>query len=270
LYLGRLGIRDLADMMARARSEALASLDIDPGEATAHAVLGAIAASYEYDWDKAGARFQSAMASTVVEPAVDDLFALCYLVPLGRFETAKRHIEQAIARDPLNLLWRERRLTILASSGRYEEAIGEARKVLEFNSNSFLAHFTIAGSYLTLGNLRDARSTAEEAYRLAPWHPAAAGLFAGLLERAGDHERAAPLVASIEKANRPIAMLNYYVASGHVDAAVDCFVEALEQRELIASQLVRADFLKPLHSSPRWAVVLKTMNLDADRQPLMP
>ena len=261
LYLGRLGIRQLPLMMAKARVEAMKALELQASEATAHAVLGAIAGSYEYDWAKAGEHFQIATAAKPVEPAVHDLFVLSYLEPLGRFDSAVQQVEQAIVRDPLNLLWRERRLNVIASSGMYQEAIAEARTVLEFDEKSFLSHFVIASSYLAMGDLQSAHAAAEEAYRLAPWHVSAGGLLAGVLEKVGDYARAASIVASLTRTKSMVGLLNYHLARLDVDGAIDAFLHAIEERQPIVSQLVRSDFVKPLHSSARWAQIMKMMNL---------
>jgi eukaryotic-like serine/threonine-protein kinase len=259
--LGRLSVRPLDEMMTRARAEALKALELQGSDLSAHAVLGAIAGLYEYDWDQAKERFQLAMAAEPVEPAVRELFTLSYLLPLGEFEAARRQQEKAIAQDPLNLLWRERLLTVAVLSGMYEQAISDAQKVLDFDDRSYLAHFTTAQSHLALGRLRDARAAADEAYRLAPWNPSALGLLAGVLQKAGEEERAATLIDGIRRMKSTIGMLSYYVASSQIDAAIESYREAVQQRQPIAAQMISAASLTPFRSHPRWRDVTRMMNL---------
>jgi tetratricopeptide (TPR) repeat protein len=256
-------LRPLPQMMTRARAEALKALELQDVDPSAHAVLGAIAGSYEYDWNQAKEQFRLAMAVEPVEPAIRELFTLSYLLPLGAFEAARQQQEKAIEQDPLNLLWRERLLTVVQLSGMYEQAISGAQKVLDFDDKSYLAHYTIAQSYLALGRLSDACIAAGKAYRLAPWNPSAMGLFAGLLETAGDRGNAAVLIDDIARVNSVVGMLAYYVASSQIDAAIESYREAIEQRHPFAAESIAAPFLAPFRSNPRWRDLTRMMNLPA-------
>ena len=76
------------EMMPLARAEARKALELFPSEPMAHAVLGAIAAVHDYDWKEAEEQFRLATASEPLPPDVHDMYAVCYLLPLGRFEEA--------------------------------------------------------------------------------------------------------------------------------------------------------------------------------------
>ena len=54
--LGMLGLRPLSEMVPFVRAEARKALELVPSDPVAHAVLGAIAASHDYDWKEAAAR----------------------------------------------------------------------------------------------------------------------------------------------------------------------------------------------------------------------
>ena len=104
-----------------------------------------------------------------------------YLLPLGRFEEAIEEQAKAIAHDPLNSIWRDRRAFTFLCAGMYETAIAEARKALELDDGTYVPHLVIALSYFFQGKLAQAREPAEEALRIAPWEPLVAGSQAGLL-----------------------------------------------------------------------------------------
>jgi serine/threonine-protein kinase len=262
-FLGRLGMRPLQEMVTRARTEALKAVGLEGSDPFAHAVLGAIAGSYEYDWSRAKEQFQLAMSAEPIEPAVRELFTLSYLLPLGEFEAARWQQEKAIAQDPLNLRWRERLVTVLFLSGMYEQAISEARKLLEFDNKSYLAHVAIARSHLGLGCLSDAHAAAEEAYRLAPWNPSALGLLAGILEKVGDCERAATLIDDVRRVNSVVGLVAYYLASSQIDGAIQSYCEAIKQRQPIAAESIAAPFWEPFRSNPLWRELMRMMNLPA-------
>jgi tetratricopeptide (TPR) repeat protein len=67
----------------------------------------------------------------------------------------------------------------VAPRGRYDGALAEARAALDLDDRYYGAHLVIAESYFFQGRPTEAREPAEEAFRLAPWDPVAAGFLAG-------------------------------------------------------------------------------------------
>jgi eukaryotic-like serine/threonine-protein kinase len=185
-FLGLLGLRPLTEIVQLARTEVRKALELFPCEHHACAVLGAIAASHDYDWKEADQQFALARASERIPPEVRDLYATFYLLPLGKFEAAIGQETEAIAQDPLNAFWRARRCVALVHAEMYERAIIEGRNALEYDDSDFLPHLVIATSHFFQGNFAQAREPAEEAFRRSPWSATAAGFLAGLLARTGE------------------------------------------------------------------------------------
>ena len=52
--------------------------------------------------------------------------------------------------------------------GQYEAAIAASKKALTRSPNSIAAHYGLAAIYATVGHEKEARSEAEEVYRLSP------------------------------------------------------------------------------------------------------
>jgi tetratricopeptide (TPR) repeat protein len=249
-------------MVLLARAEARKSQELLPSEPTAHAVLGVLAASHDYDWKEAEEQFRLAMASDAIPPDVHDLYASFYLLPLGRFEEALQERAKAIAQDPLNPGWHGSQALTLLFAEKYELAIVEARKVLELDAPTYVPHYVIALSYFCQGKLAEAREPAEEAFRQAPWHSAVIGFLAGLLVRAGEKDRAEELLATIRESNRGGMHLYHFVCS-EIDAAIDWYERDIELRSPDAMLSASAGIFKPLRASPRWSKLAKMMNLPA-------
>jgi tetratricopeptide (TPR) repeat protein len=247
-------------MVTSAREEARKALELFPSEPTSHAVLGAIAASYDYDWTEAAEQFRLAMASESLTSGVYDLYAVSYLSPLGRFQEAIEQQAKAIAQDPLNVFWRVRQCIPLLFAEMYDRAITEAQRVLEFENKSLLAHFVIAQAHFFEGRVAEARAPAEEAFRRAPWSASARGFLAGLLAQMGEQERAAKLIDTMRGASLP-GRIYYHFMRSEVDTALDCYERGIEQRQRFATEWICAGFLKPLRSSPRWPKLARMMNL---------
>ena len=266
-YLGRLyftlgfyGFCPSTEMVHLARAEARKALELLPSEPIAHALLGVVAASHDYDWQEAEERFTVARASELLPPYVHDMHAHFYLLPLGRFEEALQERARAIAQDPLNVLWRVHQAFTFLCAEMYDLAVVEARKALEIDDRIYLPHWVIALSYYFHGKLVDAQEPAEEAFRLAPWNPAIVGTLAGLLTRAREKDRAEKLLATVP-GTEPAGMYMYHLVCSEIDAAFDSYARGIEQRNLRAMVIASAGFLKPLRASPRWPKLARMMNL---------
>ena len=71
------------EAIPQVRSGALAALEIDPALAEPHALLGLVAAIYDYDWSEAAQQFRLAMSSEPVSPHVRWFYGQ-YLMQIGR------------------------------------------------------------------------------------------------------------------------------------------------------------------------------------------
>jgi len=260
LTLGFFGLRPTSEMTPLARAEAQKALELLPSEPMAHVVLGAIAAFHDYDWKQAEEQFGLAMASESPSPSVHATYAHYYLRPLGRFEEAIQEGAKAIAQDPLNARLRGPQLITLVCAEMYEPAIVEARKSLELDDRTPLPHEMIAVSYFLQGKLAEAREPAEEAFRIGPWNPVVVGFLAGLLARAGEKDRAEKLIATL-RGMIPEGMVFYHLVCSEIDAAIDWYERAIEQRQPMAAMFGSAGLFKPLRASPRWPKLARMMNL---------
>jgi TolB-like protein/predicted Ser/Thr protein kinase len=258
--LGGLGLRPMSEMVLLARAEARKALELLPSEPAAHLVLGAIAALHDYDWKEAEEQFKLVQASGTLAPEIHDMYALFYLLPLGRFEEAIRERSKAIEQDPLNSRWRARQAFTYLCADRYELAIPEARKALDLDDRSFWPHYVIAHSYCLQGKLAEALGPAEEAVRIAPWQQGASGILAGLLAQTGEKERADELLVSVRRMT-PGGMIMYHLVCSEINAAIDWYQRDIELRQPFAALLASAGFFKPMRASPRWPKLAKMMNL---------
>ncbi|MBP1610866.1 MAG: serine/threonine protein kinase, partial [Acidobacteria bacterium] len=82
--------------MPMAREKAQKALEIDPSLPEAHAMLGSVAALYDYDWKEAELHFRLAMAHEPIPPLVRIWYGYFYLQPIGRREEAIQQQERGI------------------------------------------------------------------------------------------------------------------------------------------------------------------------------
>jgi TolB-like protein/Flp pilus assembly protein TadD len=264
-FEAHLGLRPAHEMVPLVRSEARKMLELWPSEPRAHALLGAVAARYDYDWNAAREHFRQAMVSEPVPSEVRAIHAVNYLAPLGRLREAVQAIRLALEKDPLSATLRGTLSLFLTSAEMPDDAATEARAILEIDEHSWFAHFALSQSQLLRGELADALHSAEQAHRLAPWNGWVIGYLAGMLARTGARGRADTLLAHLQegplKDRAAFGMVLYHMVCSDIDAAADWCQKGIERREILLTTIGWHPLLKPLRASPRWPALATMMNL---------
>jgi len=113
-----MGAMPAAEALQMVRSQAQKALELDPSLPEGHAMLGVVAAGFEYDWKSAEAHFRVATARNPVPVNVRLPYALGYFLRMGRPAEAIQQIELGLREDPLNLLLRLNLIVTEGSAGR--------------------------------------------------------------------------------------------------------------------------------------------------------
>jgi tetratricopeptide (TPR) repeat protein len=195
------GLLPAREAMPLVRGEARKALDIDPALPEGHAMLGLVAALYDYDWQEAARQFGLAMTGESVPSEVRRAYAFYYLLPTGRADEAAQEAARALQEDPLNLMGRLRFAQCLQAAGRDADATRELRKVLELDESLWFTHFILGLETLRDGRLAQALPHAEKAYAFAPWSPVAKGLLAAVCRTKGDMRRTEELLEELGLTN---------------------------------------------------------------------
>jgi len=253
------GLLPAHEGMPLVRACALKALDLDPLLPEAHAMMGVVAAVYDYDWKNAERLFRLAMGRDPVPPEVHQWYGHFYLAPMGRPEDAVEELERALQEDPLNLMFHLILANCLRVAGRYEDESKELRRVLELDVNSS-AYMMLAQNYAFRGMLTEALPLAEKGYSLAPWNRWAIAIFAAVLRRTGDTSRAEEVLQKLRDAPEsygvPRALCIFHLCCGEIEQAADWAEKSVEQRDSFSPGLLAA-----CRSSPRWPALAKMMNL---------
>jgi tetratricopeptide (TPR) repeat protein len=245
--------------MPLVRREAAKALEIDPSLPEGHALLGMVAALYDYDWTRAADHFTLAIASDSVPCTVRQQYGLYYLLPVGRYAEAAEQCAHALREDPLDLMGRLRYAQCLRASGRIADAKREQRHALELDANLWFSHFLVGLDHLIDGERRDALEHVERSYALAPWNPSAAGLYAAVLKMAGEADRAREVLAPLqdEASPAPLGVAIYHLLCSDIDACADWTERAIMDRHpAIFYFLAHARALRQSHRWPRLATLL--------------
>jgi serine/threonine-protein kinase len=264
--LANYGLLRADEAMPLVRDEARKALEADPSLPDGHAMLGLVAAMYDYDWDEAARCFDLALACDPVPSRVRRYYALYYLLPIGRVDEAVDECARALREDPLDLLGRVRFAQCLEAAGRFDEASSELRRVLELDENLWFTHFILGLDQLRGGQRADAMSSAEKACAIAPWSPSAKGLLAAVSRLSGDARRSDALLEKLRSGpayGRPLALATYHLCCAEIDAAADCTERAIAERHPALFFFLRAHGHELLRSS-RWPALAKMLKLALD------
>jgi serine/threonine protein kinase/tetratricopeptide (TPR) repeat protein len=261
--LALLGLRPAHEAHPSARAACLKALAIDPSLADALAMLGWIAAAYDFDWKEAERLFRSALASNPISPMVHWL-AGHFLLSVGEHQPAIQEIERALEADPLNISYRRSLAFCLSGAGREADAAQQCRRNIEFDEGEYWSYFLLSLIQAQRGDLEEAVQLARKAYSLAPWLLPVVAILASVLMRAGEAREAATVLRKLgdgQAYGAPLAFVIFHLLCSQIDLAADWAEKAIEQRDAALTSYLQLPQLKELRRSSRWPALAKMMNL---------
>jgi eukaryotic-like serine/threonine-protein kinase len=261
--LANYGLLTAHEAMPLVRAKAQRALEIDSSLPDAHAMLGVVAALYDYDWTEAERRFKLAMATDPIPAQVRRAYALYYLLPTGRFREAADECQHALKEDPVDLMGRLRLAQCLRAAGRIADSFRTLREVLELDENLWFTHFVLGVEHTLVGDFSEAMPHAERAHVLAPWSPVATAGFAAVLTLTGEVSRAEALLEGLKPGDAygaPLALGTFHLLCSEIDLAVEWAKRSIEQRHPAIFFFLNAHG-QTLRSSPSWPALADSMNL---------
>jgi serine/threonine-protein kinase len=246
-----------------ARAAAHKALQIDPTLPEAHALLGLLAAMYDFDWTAAERRFDFPMARqagfATFRPMYSWFQFLC-----GKVDQAITLARCGIEEDPLDVWPRMNLQAYLQSAGRSSDALEQLKKVLEIDEHQVVAMVAMAMIYADMGDLAQALTMARRANAVAPWYLDAVAVLAALLRRGGDGEASVPLeqlLGAAQASGDAPAHALFHLLCGDVDQGADWAETAIAERDISIAIYLRFVVSKDLRASPRWPKIAKKLNL---------
>jgi TolB-like protein/DNA-binding winged helix-turn-helix (wHTH) protein len=242
-----------------AREAVERALSLNPNLAVAHAQMGRMKQQAEYDWAGANASFQRAVALEPGNPEYVSLAALpaeCF----GRFDEALRLARRAVDLDPLNAgSWESLSDTELFM-GQLDQSEADSKKGLEVNPDVYSGPINLSQIYLLQGRAQDALPEIEHVH-LAPYRAHLYALTYYALGRKKESDAALRELTTKYHASNAFEIAETYAFRNQTDEAFEWLDRAYSQRDPSLMAIKVAPLLKNLHGSPRFAVLLKKLNL---------
>jgi serine/threonine-protein kinase len=258
---GMHGMQPMREVAPLVRAQAERALELDPSDPRPRFLLGAIALTHDYDWNAARDHFAASMHLPNVSSDARWIYGSLYLGALGRFEESTDQMRRAVEQDPLNATWRAIWAAHLIHSGRLADAIREALRATELEPQYFVAHQLLGEAYLAAGALREAIAAFDRAHRQAPWNAMPTGLLGAAVWMAGDHARAAGLLAEMQAPAPSWGRVWYHLYTGELDEAADWYERVIDERDPFALVYAASPQLAPLRAHGRWPAIARMLQL---------
>ena len=250
-----------SEPLPRARDSAYRALELEPCSPQAHALLGMIASTYDFNWQLVEREFRLALATEPVPPFVSDVYGAFYLLQIGRVEEGGLQIERALRCDPLNLMFRTQYGIFLLATEQDEHATALFLQVIESDPTYPLSCVWLSITYALRGQVAEARHYAERAHALVS-SPLFLGTLAGIARRQGDHARSDDLIRSLHDRDQPghsIGFALYHLMCLELELALQRFEEAIVRRD--GRAMLPVLFRRCCATHRRWAAAANAMNL---------
>jgi serine/threonine-protein kinase len=242
----------------KARAAAQKALEIDTTLAEAHAVLAMV--KWDYDWDFAGAEreFKKSLELNPNYASVHQWYAE-YLATMGRHEEAIAEAKLAREIDPLSLIINTVEGFILYLAREHDLAIEKLQKTLEMDSNFARAHLYLGQAYVEKKRYDEAIEEFQKAATLSGDSAETLALLAYANAMSGRKGEAQKIVS--ELSNRKSAP-PYWVALAHTalkekDQALVRLEDAYESRYLWLVFFNVDPKFDSLRSDPRFAELVR-------------
>jgi TolB-like protein/Tfp pilus assembly protein PilF len=244
----------------KARDAAHRALKLDSRLVEAHAVLGNVAMSYDWDFPAAEKEFKTALDLNPNYPTAHEWYAHLLMVE-GRFDEALTETRQALELDPATPLFHVVRAEILYHARRYDEAINESLSVVRSHPDFVLAYYWLGCAYREKKMYPEAIATFERARKMTgdwPFIVMASGHVQALAGNTLEARKALNTLTQMRQTRLvpdlyPAAI---YVGLGDKDQAFHYLGAAYRERVDRLIYLKVEPMADPLRSDPRFAQLL--------------
>jgi len=241
-----------------AREAAERALSLDPNLAEAHAQMGDIRDLVDFDWAGADAYYQRAVA---LEPGNAELLGVAsqQAVTLGRVDEGLRLIRRAIEVDPLNARLRVGLGQLEYWTGALDEAVADLKRGLELDPQA-PSHTFLAKIYTIQGRSQEALAETEQE-RISAWRLADQAIAYHSLGREKESDGALQELITKYNTLNAYQIAEVYAFRNQPDKAFEWLGRAYAQRDGGLAITNVDPLLKSLHKDPRYAALLKKLNL---------
>jgi eukaryotic-like serine/threonine-protein kinase len=249
----------------KARDAATKALELDDTLVEAHAALGEVKLSY--DWDFVGAERQLRRALEI-NPSNSNAHKVngLYLVSMARFDDALAEMKRAQELDPLSLELTIAIADVFYFERQYDQAIAQYQKALDIDLNSGLSYWAMGRTLTAKGKYNEAIPLLQKSIPLSGDSPDEPAELARTYALAGSRNEALAILNQLERLSErkhisPSVIAAIYGALGDKDQAFAWLNKAVAERDFILVLLKVEPMFDPLRDDPRFTALVKRVGL---------
>jgi TolB-like protein/lipoprotein NlpI len=248
------------DAKPKARSAAQRALELDSRLAEAHAVLGNVAMSYDWDLPTAEREFKTALDLNPNYSTTHEWYAHLLMVE-GRYDEALAESSHVLELDPDTLLFKAVRAEILYYARRYDEAVDEASGVLKLHPDFVLASYWMGCAYREKKMYPEAIDAFARARKMTGDYPFMVMAYGHAQAIAGNAVEARKALNTLTQMQHSRIVPDLYLAAIHVglgekDQAFRLLESAYQKRIDRLVYLKVEPMADPIRSDPRFTQLL--------------
>jgi len=267
-WLGFNGFIRPKDGFSAAVFSALRAIEIDPGLAQTHALLGMLRSQLDYNWAEVDREMALALELDPGSPVVRFRYAASGLLPHGRMDEAIAEVQRALESDPLSLFMRAWLAQYFILMRQYDRTIEECQKIISLDPGYFFSYLALGEVLCERGLYSDAISQLRKAASRSGNAPLVLGYLGMALARSGDFVSARSVLADLYDAASqlyipPTSLGTIHLGLGEIDKVFTCLERAIDDRDPIIIPIKTDPSLDPLRADPRFAALLRKMNLES-------
>lgn len=252
---------DYPEAVAQARRDAEKAIALDPTSAD-----GYRATAYIHDYADMNCREAETWLKKARELAPGDAVAVGrsaeLAMCLGHLEEAATLFQKEFEIDPLQVSEYKILGEVLLDLGRYEEAYAALRKSLDLNPNEGMVHETWGEVLLAQGHPQEALIEMQKERQLEWYRDLGLALAYHALGKRKESDLALARIVAQYSNYAAYQIAQAYAYRGEVDEAFKWLDRAYSQRDPGLHWFMTDLKLKSLRSDPRYALMLKKLNLN--------
>ena len=250
----------------KAMAAAKQALELDESLAEVHTSMAFILDKYEWNWPAAEMEFKKAIELNPNYANSYHWYALL-LGAMDRWVESAAEAKKALDLEPLSAQFRMVLGVTLYQMRLYDKAVEEFKRTIEIDPTFFPSHFFLGWwTYPEMGMFEQAFAEAQKAIELtkgASITKASLGYAYAMAGRAQEARKILSELAEIAKKTyvSPVAVAMIHARLGDKDEAFKYLEKAYEIRDHWMDYLKVLRMFDPLREDPRFAELLKKMNL---------
>ena len=253
------GLISMEEGRRLAREAVERALSLNPNLAVAHAQMGRIKQAIDYDWAGANASYQRAVELEPGNPEGVGLAALS-AAELGHFDEALQLARRAVDLDPLNAGSWEALAETELFMGQLDQSAADSKKALELDPDYWASPINLSRIYLLQGRPQDALLEIERVH-YAPYRAHLYALTYHALGREKESDTALNELITKYHASNVSEIAEVYAFRNQTGEAFEWLDRAYAQRDPSMMSTKMDQLLNSLHNDPRFAALLKKLNL---------